>query len=131
MTTVALSWREVRLAAFAACDLRIMHLHRGTPDHHGRPSRDRGWEVDIVGTLGEWVVAKMFDTYWQGAMPKTDSDGDVACLQVRSTTLDHGGLIVYRDDPEDVPFILVNQRHIAILHILRLGRHPPAGFINL
>jgi len=107
MSVVTLSWREVRLAAFAAVDRRIMHLYRGTSDHHGRPSRDRGWEIDIQGVLGEFAVAKLFDTYWSGGMAKVDTDGDVARLQVRASTLPHAGLIVYKDDPDEVPFVLV------------------------
>jgi hypothetical protein len=107
MSVVTLSWREVRLAAFAAVDRRIYHLHNGTNDHHGRPSRDCGWEIDIQGVLGEFVIAKVFDTYWTGGMPKVETDGDVGRHQVRCSVLDHAGLIVYPDDPDNVPFILV------------------------
>jgi hypothetical protein len=107
VSLVTLSWREVRLAAFAGIDRRIMHLYQRTTDHHGRPSRDRGWEIDIQGALGEFVIAKLFDIYWSGGMPKRECIGDVGRHQVRASTLDHAGLIIYEDDADDVPFILV------------------------
>jgi len=107
MTIVRLSWREVRLAAFAAVDRRIFALANRLPDHHGRPSAERGWEVDIQGILGEFVVCRLFDCYWPGGVPKSETSGDASRLQVRSTVHENGGLIVYADDVDDAPFILV------------------------
>jgi hypothetical protein len=107
MTVVPLEWREVRLAGLAGVDRRLMNLCHRTADRNGAPSRDHGWDIDIQGAIGEMAVAKHFGFYWFGGWPLRVGDGDVGRHQVRSTTLEHGGLIVHPDDPDDVPFILV------------------------
>jgi hypothetical protein len=104
---VELTWREVRLAACAAIDLRLRHMAQGgQPERWGR-SLDGTWQREIEGALGEIVVAKAFDRYWLAAESYARATGDVARLQVRSTSREGGGLIVHPDDADDAVFILV------------------------
>lgn len=115
MTVVQLSWMEVRVAAFAGVDRRIRALAHGLADYHaGAASKpDRGWELDVQGALAEMAAAKVLDLYWAGGWPPA---GDVARVQVRSTVLPDGRLVVNQDDPDDVPFVLV----VGVPPVLRL-----------
>ena len=106
--SVTLTWREVRLAALAGIDLQIQHLYRGSGPGYAFDHPDRGWQTKIEGMLGEFVIAKLFDRYWQTGTPiERRNDGDVAGLEVRATRHTGGGLTVQRHDSDDAYFVLV------------------------
>jgi hypothetical protein len=104
---VSLTWREVRLAAFAGIDTNIMDIYKGFRDRYGASTDENGWQKHIVGAIGEFAVAKALNQYWPGADMELAARGDVSRLQVRSTTRRDGRLIVNRTDRDDAAFILV------------------------
>lgn len=105
MTTVSLSWREVRLAALAGVDRHIYALSKELPDRHGLADGvSRGWDLHVIGAIGEWATAKALGLYWSDHLP---GPGDIGKLEVRSTPRPNGPLIVRPRDPDAVPFVLV------------------------
>jgi hypothetical protein len=104
---VPLTWREVRQAALAGIDRNIYAHDRRLRDRERVPDEiatpHTGWQVHVVGMLGECAVAKALNQYW----PREFDAGDVSLLQVRSTTYTDGHLIVYDYNPDDAAFILV------------------------
>jgi len=103
---VELTWREVRLAVFAATERQIFNIHQRRVNRHGLVD-SQDWDVHIQGVLGEFVVCKHLGLYWTGAIPANETAGDAGRHQVRATTRSAGCLIVHPEDPDDVPFVLV------------------------
>ncbi len=64
------------------------------------------WEQDIQGAAAELAVAKHLNRYWDGSV-NTYKRGDVGFLQVRSTPLLDGSLIVREGDADNDVFVLV------------------------
>jgi hypothetical protein len=95
------------MAANAGVDRHIMDLCRGCRDRYGASSDEAGWQMHITGVLAEFAVAKTLGHYWPGADPALYERGDVALLQVRSTTRRDGCLIVHPADPDQAAYVLV------------------------
>lgn len=110
MTTVDLSWREVRLAALAGIDRQIYAMSRRLPDRHPTLT-DRAWQIHIDGAIGEWAVAKALGRYWGDHLP---GPGDVGLVEVRTTPRSPGLLYVRPTDPDGAPFVLVVGRPPAL-----------------
>ena len=78
-----------------------------------RPNRfgakpEEGWQISVEGTMGECVVAKAFDIYWNGNLGDLKAP-DVGDLHVRTTPYKTGRLILHKpkkDNPNDY-YILV------------------------
>jgi hypothetical protein len=97
------------MAALAGVDRRIRHLYRGSDDRHDAPSLDSGWQLDVQSVIAEFAVAKALGWYWPGADDAYQGfhSGDVARLEVRSTSHLDGRLIVHDDDKDDAAYVLV------------------------
>jgi hypothetical protein len=99
---VELCWTEVRIGILNGTDRRCRSLFRDRQPRYGAAGN---WDDDIVGALAELVVAKALNLYPSfGPDPDTS---DVGKYHVRATELDHGSLILHRDDPDDGAFLLV------------------------
>lgn len=106
---VTLTESEVRLAAFAGVERNISSrvFADKFPEADDLASPHNGWQIDIVGTLGEFAWAKANGLFWDGASGYVPGGRDVARFEVRSTTYVDGHLIVRKKDPIDAAYILV------------------------
>ena len=69
---------------------------------------NRKWEQDIIGAIGEMVLAKHLGIYWQPEVSKPDTEvGDVLGLQVRTTPYKNGHLVLNKTDNDADIFVLV------------------------
>lgn len=105
MIEVRLSWAELRSAAVIGVERHVRAMARQRVARYDQPANV--WHDDIVGALGELVVAKATGRYpslFDGAL---DYGGDVGRYEVRTTEHDHGCLIVHPHDADRSPFVLV------------------------
>lgn len=104
---VSLDEYELAHAAMAGCQRRIASIKKGRPQVYGAGERKNYWQIDIVGMIAEYAVAKAFDRHWQPATNQrlADLPGDVATYQVRSTEHREGHLFLHPNDKE-APYIL-------------------------
>lgn len=111
---VELSPSEQMLAALIACMRQITDVRDGRQPAHGAGD-EFAWHYNIIGALGEVAVAKDRDCFWSGAQGRLRAP-DVGALQVRATPEEDGRLIVRKNDPDDVRFVLV----VGVVPCLRL-----------
>jgi len=102
------------LAALIACMRQITDVRDGRQPAHGAGD-EFAWHYNIIGALGEVAVAKDRDCFWSGAQGRLRAP-DVGALQVRATPEEDGRLIVRKNDPDDVRFVLV----VGVVPCLRL-----------
>jgi hypothetical protein len=114
---VELDEYELAHAAMAGCQRRIASILKARPQVYGAGERKNYWQIDIIGMIAEYAVAKAFDKHWQPATNQRLSDlpGDVSYYQVRSTEHRDGHLFIHPQD-KDAPFILaiVVERHVLL-----------------
>lgn len=114
---VELDEYELAHAAMAGCQRRIASIMRGRPQVYGADERRNYWQIDIIGMMAEYAVAKAFDRHWQPATNQrlADLPGDVANYQVRSTEHRDGHLFIHPND-KSAPYILavVADRHVLL-----------------
>lgn len=119
MTQIVVELDEYELAhaAMAGCQRRIASMVRGRPQVYGAGNRKNFWQIDIIGMIAEYAVAKAFDRHWQPATNQRLADlaGDVANYQVRSTEHRDGHLFLHPGD-KSAPYILaiVVERHVLL-----------------
>ena len=101
--TVTLTELELDIAAHIGIRRRIESVaHRRIDDATKRTP----WETDIVGAIGELVVAKFLNIYPDLRLG-TFKLPDIGQLQVRATSYAEGCLIVHTYDPPDDLYALV------------------------
>jgi hypothetical protein len=106
MTVVRLPIQEMRVAAYAGAERQLLHIMQGTRDAYGYDGD--GWDVHCDGAIAEYVVAKALNRFWLPvAANHRTLEGDVGRLQVRSTRLHAGSLILHHRDPDDAGYVLV------------------------
>ncbi len=77
---------------------------RGPEHYNERPS----WDQEIECSLAEIAVSRWRNRYWNGAAFSLAGPGsDAGSAQVRWTEHASGHLIVYTEDKDDDPFVLV------------------------
>lgn len=109
---VTLTKDEMLHAAMIGCTRQIDNLYRYLRQGYAAPE-SKGFDMNVLGALGEKAVAKHFGVYWSGALGDYRAK-DVGGAQVRTTDHPDGCLIVHEppngsgkgDSPSD-PFILV------------------------
>lgn len=107
--SILLSPDELYVGAMAGVHRRISCIRSGSPDGHYEHNQD-AWATDIEGALRELALAKHTGRWWTGLEFKgggTTKAGDVGELQVRGTDHNSGHLLIYDDDPDTAPFVLV------------------------
>lgn len=102
--TVPLDDSEYLHALIAGCMRRASARARGRKNYYGAQSADSEL-LDLIGAVGEAVVAKHQNRFWAGA--GVFRGGDVGRYQVRSTTYDSGHLVLNKNDDDNTPYILV------------------------
>lgn len=102
--TVTLDDSEYLHALIAGCLRRANARAKGRKNFYGAQSADAEL-LDMIGAVGEAVVAKHLNQFWAGA--GVFRGDDVGRYQVRSTTYDSGHLVLNRNDSDDTPYILV------------------------
>jgi hypothetical protein len=113
---VTLNDHELLSASIAGCQRRVLGLSKDRPQLHGADLRANFWQIDIMGTLTEYALAKATNQHWEPATNERLSSlpGDVGRLQVRSTCYKSGKLIVYPADRDDAPFVFAVLREPEI-----------------
>ena len=102
--TVTLDNSEYLHALIAGCLRRASARAKGRKNYYGAESADSEL-LDLIGAVGEAVVAKHFNKFWVGA--GAFRGDDVGRYQVRSTTYDGGHLVLNNNDNDETPYILV------------------------
>jgi hypothetical protein len=114
---VTLDEYELAHAAIAGCQRRISSIFKSRPQFYGSDDRKNFWQIDIIGMIAEYAVAKAFDKHWQPATNKKLSDliGDVGIYQVRSTEHVDGHLFLHpKDKPADYILCIVKQNKVML-----------------
>lgn len=105
MKSLTLDPHELQIAAFIGCRRRIETLKGSLKDAHGFDGGG-AWDIDVMGAAAEMALAKMLNIYWCGDV-NTFKLPDVGSLQVRSTSLNNGSLIVRQNDSDNDTFVLM------------------------
>ena len=110
--SVTLNEIERRICAWVGKQRRQYAVNSGRNPGLG-PSRldECGAENDIRGAECEYAASRILNLYWRpwvGSITEAKRMRDVGGLiEVRSTDLPNGRLIVKPDDPDDAPFVLI------------------------
>lgn len=105
MITVALTWAEVNLAVQIGTARRIDSRQSRLTNAHGFGGQ-ASWDTDIEGAGAELAFAKWAGWYWDAGV-RTFKQPDVGLIQVRSTKLSAGRLILRPNDPRHEVYVLV------------------------
>ena len=103
-----LTTSHLYFAAQAGIMRRISAIKKIRSEPFGTPKDDL-WGIDIESCIAEYLVAKTFDSAW---IPYRDNPKEIEAdvgenIQVRSTNLQHGSLILHKEDKDDHVFVLV------------------------
>lgn len=91
-------------ALVAGCMRRVSARQKNRQHYYGALPADAEL-LDIIGSIGEAVVAKYLDKWWVGR--GQFRGGDVGDYQVRTTKYDTGHLLLNKNDYPEIPYILV------------------------
>ena len=101
---VQLDYDAIKEAAYIGVDRQIDNLR-----NHRRPAygsgRKNDWQKAIEGCLGEKAVSEAFGIYWDGNVGNLTA-ADVGNIDVRTTSLHNGSLIIHHRDHDNRPFVL-------------------------
>lgn len=114
---VTLDEYELAHAAMAGCQRRIASIVKQRPQFYDADDRKNFWQIDIVGMIAEYAVAKALDKHWQPATNKrlADLPGDVGPYQVRSTEHRWGHLFLHPNDkPADYILAIVKDNRVLL-----------------
>lgn len=100
---------ELFHAAIAGVQRRISSMRKNRPQLYRADERRNYWEIDIIGMMGEYAVAKHMNIHWQPATNKRLSElpGDVGSYEVRSSTWPTAHLLIHEADRDASQYILV------------------------
>jgi len=104
--TVSLSWYEVMQAGIGGMCRYVAAVQRDRPQRYGQVATNR-WGTDIEGCLGELVLAKFLDRYWDGALRKEARPGDVGDMEARHSVHPQAHLCIHEPDADDHIFVLI------------------------
>ena len=105
MPQVKLNGIELMIGAFVGASRKVGSRKSGLTDGM-RAGKDKAWDIDIEGSLGEIAVAKYLNCYWQGGV-NTFKKQDIVGYQVRRTQYIPASLRGQTNDKDDDIFILV------------------------
>jgi hypothetical protein len=105
---IRISNPELIQASYAGCMRVVTSIKRSAKGRYGATEgMDGRWQSDIIGCIGELVVAKMLDKFWSGAIG-TYHPGDVGAYEVRATSKpSNTSLLLHPPDGDDKLFFLV------------------------
>lgn len=127
---ISLTWQEQLFAAQAGVMRRISALNNGRHEPYGTPKSDL-WGNDIESAGAEAAVGKALNIFWQHGKLR-EYKGDVGAVEVRSTKLPNGRLILHDRDSDDAAFVLVRGKfpsyELVGWCIAREGKRPEYKF---
>lgn len=107
MTAVTLSWPELRFAAYKGIDRFVRNRAAQRTPLDGQ-SVDRALTDDVIGAIGECVIARHTATYWTGDLAVPDAGApDVGPFHVRTSLRRDARLILHERDDDNGMFVLV------------------------
>lgn len=94
-------------ACTVGCWREVYNVQKGRGrDAHG--FKGDGWGINVEGGVAEYAVAKGLNLFWSGVVgTPLQLRGDVGQLQVRSTALKTGRLILHPKDHDEDTFVFV------------------------
>ena len=103
-----LTTSDLYFAAQAGIMRRISAIKKQRIEPFGTPSTDL-WGIDIEACIAEYLVAKTLNMAW---IPYRENPLEIQAdvgtnIQIRSTKLQHGSLILHEEDKNDHFFFLV------------------------
>jgi hypothetical protein len=105
---VTLTWSEVVVAAQVGVRRQcIARRGRFRDRTHTRADTVRLWADDIEGACGELAAAKALGRYWSPDAQYRMGSADVGALQVRTTAIADGHLLVLDTDDDAARFVFV------------------------
>jgi hypothetical protein len=122
---VDLSRREIALARFVAIQRSEAARQQGFDTQKYGCDERKAFMLDVLGSLGELAAAKALNRYWTGAGTTHYDDKDLGYLQVRTTDVP-GGCLLIRPHEEKLPTI-----HMPWVLVIQhaLDRYELAGWI--
>lgn len=102
--SVELTFYEMLLAAHAGVMRQVQNCKDGLAPAYGAGDKN-DWQLHIEGCLGECALAKFLGVYWSGKGELRAPD--VGIVDVRTTRLDYGDLMMHKRDPDDRVFYLL------------------------
>jgi hypothetical protein len=115
--TIVLDEYELAHAAMAGCQRRIASIQKQRPQFYGSDERKNFWQIDIIGMIAEYAVAKAFNLHWQPATNQklSDLEGDVGTYQIRSTEHMTGHLFLHpKDKPAKYILAIVKENKVLL-----------------
>ena len=106
---VKLTRHELRAAANSGIERPLDGIGKNRTQLYGADKRKMEWQNNIIGSIGEYAVAKYLNVYWEPATSiqcLDDLPGDVGVYQVRATQWPQGSLLIVTKDKPDAVFIL-------------------------
>lgn len=101
---VTLTQAEVRIANWIGEQRYLGNRKAKRRGKHGVSSF--ATEPDRIGTVGELAVAKALNLWWSGLAKRGEPDVG-GCVEVRTVSKPTYRLLVHKNDPDDLPFVLV------------------------
>lgn len=101
---ITLTPYEIMQTGLSGLMRMVENIKYNRKNTHGKKDED-DWQCHIEGALSEAALAKHLNLYWSG---KGDLGGpDIGDIDVRSTPLPGGRLILHKEDPDDRVFYLL------------------------
>lgn len=101
---MALTWGEIYRAGEGALQRHTANLQRRRKAKNGAEKDGIGLDKHWLGCVGENAVAKHYNLYWRVTdFGSVDVGGK---FEVRATDALYKRLVLHKDDPDDLPFIL-------------------------
>jgi len=105
--TVTLTVSEMVVAASVGCRRNIASIHSKHENKHGLESDDNGWNIHILGAMGEMAFSKAMGMYWCCGVNTFHAPDIGQAIQVRTRSKRGYELIVREADSSDDIFVLV------------------------
>jgi hypothetical protein len=105
MTEVTLTKDELLTVAIVGVQRGVYSKAANASPRYGIKEED-SWQSVVVGTIGEYVLAKHTGTFWSGALGDYQA-ADVGQWQVRTTPYPHGHLRMHRKDSSESAWVLI------------------------
>lgn len=101
-----LTYAQISIASMVATMRHVNNRKHGRPQRYGMTKFV--WDAEIESCCAEMAVAALLNLYWDGGTLNCYTERDVGgIVDVRWTDRANGRLILHKDDPDDVPFVLV------------------------
>jgi hypothetical protein len=104
---VRLTYGQLSMAAHVAVMRNASNILKEIAPKHGASNAEGSWEMNINSCCAELAVARYTNRFWCGTFNNFKARDVGGLVDVRSRSREDYDLILYRDDPDDVPFVHV------------------------